>query len=122
VHVSFDYLPGKVNTAGHSTPSAFGEPDYYALLEFGINHTMAEFMGEAWPHSRPKMVNFDHDEIRGMARDSRSLRTGLSNAELLARDLNRMQSMVARNDPEAHALFWDGAHQLHPSAPTLRTA
>ena len=113
VRVSFDYLPGKVNQAGHSTPSAFGEPDYYELLEFAINHTMAEFMSEAWPHSRPKMLNFDHDEIRGMARDSRSLRTGLSNAELLARDLNRMQTMVARNDPQAHALFWDGAITLH---------
>eukprot|EP01046_Picozoa_sp_COSAG06_P033297 COSAG06_NODE_3391_length_5412_cov_79.977037_5_plen_315_part_00 len=99
VSASFDYLPGKVNQAGHSTPSAFGEPAYYALLENAINHTMQEF--------RPTLINFDHDEIRGMARDSRSLGTGLTNAELLARDMNRMQSMVQANDPEANALFWD---------------
>ena len=88
VTASFDYLPGKVNQAGHSTPSAFGEPAYYALLETAINHTMQEF--------QPMLLNFDHDEIRGMARDSRSLGTGLTNAELLARDMNRMQSSKSK--------------------------
>ena len=58
VRASFDYLPGKVNQAGHSTPSAFGEPDYYTLLEFAINHTMQQFMQEAWPKAKPKLLNF----------------------------------------------------------------
>jgi hypothetical protein len=31
VNFSFDFLPGKVNMAGHSTPAAFGEPDYYKV-------------------------------------------------------------------------------------------
>lgn len=53
VYASFDYLPGKVNQAGHSTPSAFGEPAYYALLENAINHTMREF--------KPKLLNFGED-------------------------------------------------------------
>jgi hypothetical protein len=68
------------------------------LLENAINHTMREFA--------PLLLNFDHDEIRGMSRDSRSLGTGLSNAELLARDMNRMQAMVQANDHAANALFW----------------
>ena len=81
---SFDYLPGKVNSQGHSTPGAFGEPSYYDRLASAVERVAHEF-------GPLRLINFDHDEIRGMARDSRSLRLGLSNAELLARDLNMMQ-------------------------------
>ena len=53
-------------------------------------------------------INFNHDEIRGMARDSRSLQSGLSNAELLAKDMNALQDSVKRHvGPDARALFWD---------------
>ena len=99
VSMSFDFLPGKANFAGHSTPGAFGEPAYYAVIERGINMTMREFA--------PTMINFDHDEIRGMARDSRSLRTGLTNAQLLGREIIRTQAAVESWNPEATALFWD---------------
>jgi hypothetical protein len=60
------------------------------------------------------------DEIRGMARDSRSLRLGLSNAELLARDLNAMQAMVESNNPRASALFWDDSAYTSTHTPPLQ--
>ena len=54
------------------------------------------------------IINFNHDEIRGMARDSRSLRSGLSNAELLAKDMNALQALVTKHlGPKAHAMYWD---------------
>ena len=43
-----------------------------------------------------------------MARDSRSLRSGLSNAELLAKDMNALQTLVTKHlGPKAHAMYWD---------------
>jgi hypothetical protein len=53
-------------------------------------------------------INFNHDEIRGMARDSRSLRSGLSNAELLAKDMNTLQSSVTKHlGRGSRAIYWD---------------
>lgn len=69
-----------------------------------VPYTHDLFSTEAFD-TLPAITCTDHDEIRGMARDSRSLGTGLSNAELLARDMNRMQAMVTANDPDANALL-----------------
>ena len=65
-----------------------------------------------------KAINFNHDEVRGMARDSRSLRSGLSNAQLLAKDFNTLQQFVSANDPSATAIFWRAPASRAPvSAP-----
>ena len=51
-----------------------------------------------------------------MARDSRSLRSGLSNAELLAKDMNALQASVATHvGPKSRAMFWDGESELSHS-------
>ena len=51
-----------------------------------------------------------------MARDSRSLRSGLSNAELLAKDMNALQASVETHiGPGGRAMFWDGKTELSPS-------
>ena len=60
----------------------------------------------------------------GMARDSRSLRSGLSNAELLAKDMNALQASVETHiGPDGRAMFWDGktelSHSLNRSTPCL---
>eukprot|EP01045_Picozoa_sp_COSAG04_P006464 COSAG04_NODE_318_length_16973_cov_3.695034_6_plen_62_part_00 len=59
-----------------------------------------------------------------MARDSRSLRSGLSNAELLAKDMNTLQASVETHvGSHGRALFWDGeselSHSLNRSSPCL---
>ena len=36
VMMSYDFLPGKVDVQGHSTPNAFAEPEYYALMDTAI--------------------------------------------------------------------------------------
>ena len=99
--MSFDFLPGKTDVQGHSTPNAFAEPEYYTFMDNAIKATATAFPGA-------KFINFNHDEIRGMARDSRSLRSGLSNAELLAKDMNGLQALVTKHlGPEARAMYWD---------------
>ena len=101
VSLSFDFLPGKTDVQGHSTPNAFAEPEYYAFMDNAIKATATTFPSA-------KFINFNHDEIRGMARDSRSLRSGLSNAELLAKDMNSLQALVTKwLGPEARAMYWD---------------
>jgi hypothetical protein len=63
-------------------------------------------MAAAFPNI--SYVNFNHDEIRGMARDSRSLRSGLSNAQLLAKDMNTLQASVHKHVGKAgRAMYWD---------------
>jgi hypothetical protein len=101
VLLSYDFLPGKTDVQGHSTPNAFAEPEYYAFMNNAIAAVAAAFPGIQY-------VNFNHDEIRGMARDSRSLLSGLSNAELLAKDMNTLQVLVKKHlGPHARAMYWD---------------
>jgi hypothetical protein len=49
---------------------------------------------------------YETDEVRGINRDSRSAKLGLSNAELLARDMNTLASFVRDNNPAVMPLFW----------------
>ena len=58
VRLSYDYLPGKVDTQGHSTPNAFSEPEYYEFMDDAIRTVSDAFPGVRY-------INFNHDEIRG---------------------------------------------------------
>jgi hypothetical protein len=99
--LSYDYLPGKVDVQGHSTPNAFMEPTYYAFMDSAIAHVARVF-----PHL--KHIHFNHDEIRGFGRDSRSQRSGLSNSELLAKEMNALQTSVTKYLGDGgRALMWD---------------
>ena len=66
------------------------EPLYYEFMDKVIENLV-----RAFPNITA--IHLNHDEIRGMARDSRSLRLGLSNAELLARDINALQALARPN-------------------------
>eukprot|EP01052_Picozoa_sp_SAG31_P009248 SAG31_NODE_482_length_15056_cov_5.057364_12_plen_57_part_00 len=46
---------------------AFGEPLYYSFMDKVLENLVRAFPGITYVH-------LNHDEIRGMARDSRSLR------------------------------------------------
>ena len=43
VQLSYDYLPGKVDVQGHSTPNALSEPGYYAFMDVAISHVAQTF-------------------------------------------------------------------------------
>lgn len=95
VKVSYDFLPALPGEA----MNALAEPRYYQALEHYTDGVMALFS--------PKAVFFVHDEMRGIGRDSRSIRSGLSNAGLLARSMNKLQGFVKARNANASAWFWD---------------
>ena len=64
--------------------SCFVEPLYWTLLEKAINDTMRVF---DWDYL--KVDGFD--EQMGMGRDSRTLKSGLSNSQIIANSMNRIQ-------------------------------
>eukprot|EP01043_Picozoa_sp_COSAG02_P058304 COSAG02_NODE_7233_length_3106_cov_1.757566_1_plen_830_part_00 len=100
VRVSYDYLPGIVDSQQH-IPMAYGEPLYYSFMD-----NVVASLVRAFPNVT--MLHLNHDEIRGMARDSRSLRLGLSNTELLARDINALERIVTKYmGQEARIILWD---------------
>ena len=63
VLASFDYLPGKVNQQGHSTPGAFGEPGYYKLLRGAIRNVMTQFGAKEVIKRSSQTCNFAHRDI-----------------------------------------------------------
>ena len=74
--------------------------------DYNFMDTAIGVMASAFPNIR--VINFNHDEIRGMARDSRSLRSSLSNTELLAKDMNTLQSSVTKHLGQgSRAIYWD---------------
>lgn len=100
VRLSYDYLPGKVDSQQH-IPMAYGEPLYYSFMENVVANLVRAFPNVT-------MLHMNHDEIRGMARDSRSLRSGLSNTELLARDINALQRIVTKHmGQQGRIILWD---------------
>ena len=52
------------------------------------------------------------DELRGINRDSRSAKLSMTNAELLAFDMNTMAHHVQQNNPGVVPFSW--ADMLHP--------
>ena len=99
VNISYDFIPGYVGTIDDGSQcNSFAEPRFYELMELTINFTMDTF--------GPKYVFINHDEMHGFNRDSRARRLGLSNAALLARDINWHQRAVARKDPEARVVVY----------------
>lgn len=50
VLLSYDYLPGKVDVQGHSTPNAFMEPQYYKFMDSAIAHVAHAFPGIRYIH------------------------------------------------------------------------
>jgi hypothetical protein len=84
------------------------EPGYYAFMDSAIAH-----VARAFP--RIQYIHFNHDEIRGLGRDSRSQRSGLANHELLAKEMNALQGSVTKYlGDHGRAMFWDD--MVNPSA------
>ncbi len=56
---------------------------------------------------RPSYISIGHDEIRGMNRDNRCRKRNLSNAELLADDINKLYNICKSIDPDVNILMWN---------------
>ena len=97
VNVSFDFLPGIVRQV--TSPHAFAEPLYYEVV--------ARTIASAYEAFGISEVFLDHDEIWGFNRDSRSIRKGLSNADALAAEMNKLRDIAKTVNPDMTVMFWD---------------
>ncbi len=59
------------------------------------------------PDLHHRFINLGYDEIRGIGRDSRTLRSGLTDGELLARSMDEVAGYVSKASPGTRTLFWD---------------
>jgi hypothetical protein len=55
----------------------------------------------------PKYISIGHDEIIGMNKDQRTLKMQMTNAELLAFDINTIYDITKLIDPNVKLMMWD---------------
>ena len=67
----------------------------------------------------PKYLHIGHDEPRVLNRDLRCTARGLSNSELFADDIKRMQSFAREADPGVRLMMWSDAINPHHNGPSL---
>jgi hypothetical protein len=82
----------------------FVEPNYYAGHKAGLAGITEYFQQQG---GRITHYFLNHDEIHGMAKDSRSLLSGLTNAELVTKSMNGLTAIVKDLDPRAEVLIYD---------------
>ena len=103
VRVSYDVSAGAVGWGDWtSNPQAFGEAGFY--------ESSCIILAEAIKLARPKHVMTGMDEVRGVNRDSRSRRLGLSNGRIFAHAMNKLAACIhrasAENGLDVKPLFW----------------
>ena len=94
-NVSYNFNPGSLQgTGGHFLP-CFGSDTYRDRVARAVKAT-ADALA-------PAFVFFNHDELRGIGRDSRTARGAATPASALASELNWLAEAAA----PATAIFWD---------------
>jgi len=99
ISVSYDYVGKKCKDCEWSVPYCPSSERTYKVVNNVLENIIREF--------QPKYISVTHDEIRGMNRDSRCLARNLSNAELLADELSRLNDYVMSHGIGTRLLIWD---------------
>jgi hypothetical protein len=68
---------------------------------------------------KPKYLHIGHDEPRVLNRDRRCTDRKLSNSELFADDVKRMQAFAREADPAIRLMMWSDAVNPHHNGPSL---
>eukprot|EP00039_Didymoeca_costata_P021443 m.344545 g.344545 ORF g.344545 m.344545 type:complete len:830 (+) comp24646_c0_seq1:87-2576(+) len=82
----------------------FVEPLYYDVAVDQALSLISLFAKNGTPIT---YINLNYDELRGIARDSRSILSNLTNGELLALSLNTINKRVDEVYPNVTILYWD---------------
>ena len=69
---------------------------------------------------KPKYLHIGHDEPRVLNRDRRCTDRKLSNSELFADDVKRMQAFAREADPAIRLMMWSDAVNPHHNGPSLQ--
>lgn len=98
-----------------SSPSAsdFTDSLYYNIA---LNSTFALLEMFETRGTAIKYININYDELEAVARDSRSLRSGLTNGQLVAFSINRLVTRIKSRYPNISIMLWDdmlNAEHLH---------
>lgn len=99
VRLSLDVLGGLVGQVGDGAHmNSFAEPLYFEWMQKVIQFTMRTL--------GCRRIMFGFDEMHGFNRDSRSRALGRSNAETLAFTINRLQTLMEKENPASRAMVW----------------
>ena len=101
--VSYDTIPAGLSSAYWSHPCCMcmSEPHSYQIMHERMQSIIMD------PGLAPKRFKLAHDEIGGINRDSRCLKRELSNAELLAENINKLYDDARSLKPDIQVMIWD---------------
>lgn len=100
VLISYDYIENKcAKWAPWSVPYCPSSELTYKVMFKSLENVIAVL--------QPQYIGIGHDEIRGMNRDSRCKKRNMTNAELLAEDINKLNDFVKSVDPKIKLMMWD---------------
>ncbi len=103
VSVSYDYV-SRVNS--ENCPYCPSEPLVAAVTTEAMRNTVR--------YLKPRYVHLGHDEPAQMNTDSRCLRRHMTNAELLAEDVKRLNDAAHAVDPTVRLMMWaDAVNPYH---------
>jgi len=88
------------------------EPCTQQIMRRAITNTMGVL--------RPTFLHIGHDEPRVVNRDARCRCLGLSNAEIVARDINRLHDYASGAGQRARLMMWEDALNPYHNAPGHR--
>ncbi|MCK9555687.1 hypothetical protein M0R36_07720 [bacterium] len=100
VLISYDYVENKcASYAPWNIPYCLSSEEARQVMFSAIKNTI-ELLN-------PKYIDLGYSEIGGMNKDSRCKRRNLTNAELLADDINNMYGFIKGINPEIKLMIWD---------------
>lgn len=99
VLVGYDYVVRKCSFAEWSIPYCPSSERTYKIM-FNALEDVIQLL-------KPCYISVGHDEIRGLNRDSRCKRRNLTNSEILADEINRLNDFVKSVDSDVRLLMWD---------------
>ncbi|MFH1458943.1 MAG: glycoside hydrolase family 20 zincin-like fold domain-containing protein [Candidatus Omnitrophota bacterium] len=99
VRISYDQILWLDSFAEWKIPYCPSEPRTYEIMFSALENI--------YKIIKPRFISIGHDEIRGMNKDSRCLRRNMSNAELLADEINQLNNYAKNLDPNLRLLMWD---------------
>ena len=104
--LSFDFLPGVTATGEKpDVATSLAEPLWFSVAQEAIANVTRIF-------GHLDYIALGFDEVRGAFRDSRTARSGKTNAELMAHAINELSRMVHEASPNTTAVFW--ADMINP--------
>jgi hypothetical protein len=87
------------------------EPLYQEFMRTTLHHVVQCL--------KPKYIHIGHDEPRVLKRDRRCTARRLSNSQLFADDIQRMQEFVREVDPAISLMMWSDAVNPYHNGPSL---